>query len=306
MHQHQSDPDHLVQFYDTDEELVNSVVPYLAEGLRAGENVVVIATEGHRRAFQAALDAADTLAADGEQGEYIALDAAEALEQLRTPAGTLEESAFDELIGELVRERLATGRALRAYGEIVALLWTEGDPSGAVELEEMWNRLKAERSFTLFCAYPWPPSSLQHSAMPQVCATHSCIVPSLREADEEPLAVIDAELPADLRSPGLARKLLRASLQELQLDEDLIDRGILAASELASNAVLHARTAFRLLVQPRSSSIWIGVQDQAPLKGRQQVVGRSLHGLAIIAALALRWGVKPSASGKLVWVELPR
>jgi hypothetical protein len=305
MLQHQPDHDHLVQFYDTDEELLNSVIPYLAEGLGAGENVVVIATEAHREAFQAALDATQMSAAGDGGGEYLALDAAEALARLR-PDGVLEQDAFDGSIGVLVRDRLATGRPLRAYGEIVTLLWNEGDPSGAIELEAMWNRLQSEHSFTLFCGYPSPPSELQHAALPQVCAEHSCVVPSLVPGGEEPLTVLDAELPAELGSPRVVRKLIRSSLEELQLDDDVIDRGILTASELASNAVLHARTAFRLLVQPHSSSIWIGVQDRSPLKNRLQVVGRSRHGLGIIAALALRWGVKPSESGKLVWAELPR
>ncbi len=79
----------------------------------------------------------------------------------------------------------------------------------------------------------------------------------------------------------------------------------LAASELAANAVLHARTPFRLLVQARESSVWIAVEDRAPLRDRREVLGRTPHGLALIAAFALRWGVTPGSNGKVVWAELP-
>jgi hypothetical protein len=99
--------------------------------------------------------------------------------------------------------------------------------------------------------------------------------------------------------------VLRTELRELRLDEDVIERGTLAASELAANAVLHAQTPFRLLVQPHSESVWIAVEDEEPLKGRFDVVGRSPHGLGLITVLARRWGVTTREGGKIVWAEIP-
>ncbi len=65
--------------------------------------------------------------------------------------------------------------------------------------------------------------------------------------------LVDAEFTADLDAPRRVRALLRSALAEFQFSDDLIERGTLTASELAANAVLHARTPFRLLVQPRAS-----------------------------------------------------
>lgn len=121
----------------------------------------------------------------------------------------------------------------------------------------------------------------------------------------EHLVPLDAEFSLDLESPRRARMLLRAALEELDLSEDFIERAILVASELAGNAVLHARTPFRLLVEPRGSSIWIGVEDHAPLRDPHELIGRLPHGLGLITALALRWGVAPREAGKLVWAVLP-
>jgi hypothetical protein len=45
-------------------------------------------------------------------------------------------------------------RRVRAYGEMVALLWAEGNVNGAIQLEKLWNDMGKIRDFSLFCAYP--------------------------------------------------------------------------------------------------------------------------------------------------------
>ena len=106
-------------------------------------------------------------------------------------------------------------------------------------------------------------------------------------------------------APQRVRALLRSRLNALQCNEDLIELGTLTASELAANAVLHAHTPFRLLIEPRSESVLIAVEDEEPIEGRFDVSGDPPHGLGVIATFALRWGVTPRARGKMVWAELP-
>ncbi|MEA2723961.1 MAG: hypothetical protein QOH59_1732, partial [Gemmatimonadales bacterium] len=43
---------------------------------------------------------------------------------------------------------------VRAYGEMVGLLWTAGERAAAVRLEEYWNSLLHRSNICLFCAYP--------------------------------------------------------------------------------------------------------------------------------------------------------
>src|ERR1700722_11680856 len=72
---------HLVQFYETDEFLVDTVSEFVGASLRDGDAAIVIATPAHRRAFEAALNASGIdLAAVVDR--YLALDAAELLEKL--------------------------------------------------------------------------------------------------------------------------------------------------------------------------------------------------------------------------------
>jgi hypothetical protein len=51
-------------------------------------------------------------------------------------------------------ERLEPAAGLRAYGEMVGLLWKAGSFSAAIELEDNWNRLLKQYAFSLFCSYP--------------------------------------------------------------------------------------------------------------------------------------------------------
>jgi MEDS: MEthanogen/methylotroph, DcmR Sensory domain len=306
--------EHLVQFCDTEDELVNAVVPYLAAGLDADEAVLVIATEPHRLAFERMLasgnsDVESAIAA----GTYVSVDAAELLSQLLDAAsGTISAEKFDAGVGTLARRQLATGRPLRAYGEIVALMWDRGDDVAAVALEELWSRLQRDDQFTLFCGYPGADAPTHPAALRQVCRSHATMLPAIAEAKPPPGATtasaqfaLNAEFAPTTDAPGRVRARLRVTLRDLHFGEDLIERGTLAASELAANAVLHAQTPFRLLIEPRNESVWIAIADEEPLKGRFDVVGRSPHGLGLIAALAVRWGVTPATSGKIVWAEIP-
>ena len=58
------------------------------------------------------------------------------------------------MIGGLIREAAGTGRPVRAYGELVALLWDAGLLAAAVELEELWTVLGRRHPFALWCGYP--------------------------------------------------------------------------------------------------------------------------------------------------------
>lgn len=84
---------------------------------------------------------------------------------------------------------------------------------------------------------------------------------------------------------------------------------VLAASELATNVVLHARTAFEVTVATEPGHLRVELTDGSPVlpvvrwpgSGREH--GR---GMAIVDALADRWGAEPVVGGKVVWFEISR
>jgi hypothetical protein len=84
---------------------------------------------------------------------------------------------FEQVVGGLVDEASARypGRTIRAFGEMVDILWRRGERRAAVALEALWNRLAERRSFALLCGYHLDIFELgvQREALPEVVAPHS-------------------------------------------------------------------------------------------------------------------------------------
>jgi PAS domain S-box-containing protein len=184
-------PEHTVQFYADDDFLVEQISGFVYEGLTTGEACVVIATQNHRERLEQRLTREGLdMGAACEQGMYTSLDAAVTLAQFMTE-GSLDQEAFNLVVGGII-EQVAYGygrdsqpRQVRAFGEMVALLWAEGDHAAAIRLEEMWNELResaASPSFSLFCAYPMSDfaSEAHEQAFREICATHTQVIPDER------------------------------------------------------------------------------------------------------------------------------
>ena len=130
---------HVAQFYGHDEELAERVAGYLLGALESGGVAIVIATPEHRHAFGTRLAQAGVdLAAARDRGEYLVLDAGQTVRELMAADG-LDSAAFDRVIGTLIGQAGAGGRPVRAYGELVALLWDDGLVNDAAQLEGMWE-----------------------------------------------------------------------------------------------------------------------------------------------------------------------
>lgn len=169
------DSAHVVQFYQTDEYLADVVSEFVADGIAAHEAVVVIATRAHRESFvvRAAARGADVDEALAT-GRLLVLDAEATL--ARFMVGTMPDERLFRATLESALEAVTGGdRALgvRAYGEMVDVLWRAGNPQGAIRLEELWNDAQRERSFALRCAYVMASFYKEATGLPRVCATHS-------------------------------------------------------------------------------------------------------------------------------------
>jgi hypothetical protein len=153
-------PEHLVQLYGEDDQLLTgNVVRYLREGLKRGEGLLVIATPSHREAIvrQLGEEDAGTAAAIGG-GRLILLDASETLDRFMVN-GEPDWALFKEAVGgrcEALGARVGE-RGIRAFGEMVGVLWLKGQHSAAIRLEEFWNRLLEDHAICLYCAYPIDP-----------------------------------------------------------------------------------------------------------------------------------------------------
>ena len=149
--------EHVVQLYGRNDQLLTrNVSRYLAEGLRRGDAVVVIATGEHADAItrELTLHGADAESASRD-GRLVVLDAQETLDRFLV-GGRPDEHLFRDVVGGVLAEahrRSSTGH-VRAFGEMVGLLWVAGDRAAATRLEEYWNDLLRGSACSLYCAYP--------------------------------------------------------------------------------------------------------------------------------------------------------
>jgi PAS domain S-box-containing protein len=114
-------------------------------------------------------------------GRYVALDATETLSKIMV-GGMPDAARFAEIVGSAMARTSASVVGARpeiaAFGEMVSLLWTEGKMEAAIRLEQLWNDLSKQHSFSLRCAYPVASFSGEKNDQPlmRVCAEHSAVV----------------------------------------------------------------------------------------------------------------------------------
>jgi hypothetical protein len=67
-------------------------------------------------------------------------------------------------------DQVARGRkqTIRAYGEMVDVLWKDDQTSAAIKLEMLWNRLAHSHGFSLLCGYAMG-SFYKHASIQDVC-----------------------------------------------------------------------------------------------------------------------------------------
>ena len=167
--------DHFVQFFDAEGQLVDAVSRFVQAGIGGGEVCVVIATPEHRRRFAATLSARGLNVASLESAyQYIAVDAESLLRQFFCD-GALNRYRFHERVGLLLRQAASSGKPVRVFGEMVALLADRELSPVVLELEELWNELGRFHDFVLFCGYP--RSSFQEApangSVARLCALHT-------------------------------------------------------------------------------------------------------------------------------------
>jgi hypothetical protein len=168
---------HAVKFYDTRESLCRIVAEFLGEGLVTQQPVLVLATPEHREGILAELrarffDVEKMQAA----GDFLLLDAAEMLSTFMED-GIPDDPRFVASMTHAI-ERVCRGRTgctVRAYGEMVDVLWKNGQDVAAIRLEMLWNKLAASQDFSLLCGYAMG-TFYKDSGLTDIHGQHSHVV----------------------------------------------------------------------------------------------------------------------------------
>ena len=126
----------------------------------------------------------------------------------------------------------------------------------------------------------------------------------------------ELELAPSPTAPAAARRFVRALCASWDLNHpddpaerawlaERVDQAVLVTSELVTNAVIHAHSQLRLLVELRGDQLHLAVQDASPhllhLASAPDVLAEGGRGLLLVEALATSWQVQhPPDGGKVV------
>lgn len=144
---------HACQVYSDDNHLLETLNGFIGGGLWAGESAVVIATDSHLVKLEARLrqTGLDLAHFRGDE-RYVPLSAELTLERFMVD-GWPDAERFHSTIGDVMGRARRGGREVRCFGEMVALLWSQGLYGAAVRVEHLWNELIERKGFPLICAY---------------------------------------------------------------------------------------------------------------------------------------------------------
>src|SRR6266702_3115895 len=270
--------EHLVQFYETDEFLLDSVSGFIGAGLGAGAACIVIATKAHRGGLEERLQANGLdLATASTRGTYLALDAGETLSMFMVD-GLPEPTRFAEVIGSLIERAVKGRRRVRIFGEMVAQLWTEGNQVAAIRLEALWNELHhSTHSFSLFCAYPIHSFAGEGDGeqFTEICQQHSQVIP------DESYTLLASP---DERFRAITLLQQKATSLEAEIAERQAAEERLLISENRYRCLFEASTDGILMVEPRTGLITDANPSFLHLVGstRAQVVDRELWQVGLL------------------------
>lgn len=284
---HGTGPNHVVQFYENDHFLVAAVADFLAAGIAVGQPLVVIATADHREGFLLRLKSKGLDTDYATRNGYLTmLDATEMLAHFMD--GTSPDPVrFKAAVGGVLTNSLRNSNhgCVRAYGEMVDLLWKEGNTEGAIQLEEMWNDLATTHSFSLLCAYSMGNfyKEAQSADFKRICHSHASVIPTEIYTDANQSAQLLEIALLQQRAKSLEHEIEQRARLEERLREALAERERLLASEQSARA--EAESARREAeAANRAKSDFLAVMShelRTPLNaicGHVQLVEMGVHG----------------------------
>jgi MEDS: MEthanogen/methylotroph, DcmR Sensory domain len=170
---------HAVRFYRDAEDLSRIVAGFLAEGFVESQPAIVIATPAHRASIDAQLTALglDPKALQRHHQLFV-LDAQQTLDDFMID-GLPNPTRFRNTLVPIIEQACGgrTDRVVRAYGEMVDVLWKAERTMAATRLETLWNALANTHAFSLLCGYAMG-SIYKHAAVDEICSHHSHVITS--------------------------------------------------------------------------------------------------------------------------------
>jgi hypothetical protein len=168
---------HGVRFYESDRSLARIVADFLVEGFDQGSPGLVVATAVQRAAIIRELmdRSVDVLEAQ-RSNDLLLLDAQETLSTFMRQ-GQPNEQKFNEQMCQILERvcRNRPGCTVRVFGQMVDILWQDGEHDAAIRLEMLWNQLAQTEAFSLLCGYAMG-NFYKDASVEDICRHHTHVV----------------------------------------------------------------------------------------------------------------------------------
>ena len=172
---------HRAAFYSNDRNFLDDLTLFVGAALSAGNAAIVVATESHRDMLLPRLQILGLdIGAAIEQGRYIALDAADALPTFMlndTPDPVRFSKLFGKVISTAAKAVKGEHARVALFGEMCHLLWAQGNPEGAIQVEKLGNQLAQTYDVDILCGYSLGgiQGGMDSHVFERICAEHSAI-----------------------------------------------------------------------------------------------------------------------------------
>ena len=169
-----------------------------------------------------------------------------------------------------------------------------------------------DTSFLLCGARPRVAEVLRQGQVSHLVRLHGTVQEALDEVQTRPPYLRnELRLAPTPTAAAAARAFVREVCGAWRLaapDATVVERAVLVANELVTNAVLHAHTDLWLQLELRADRLFVTVRDRGPRLGRSVPPGPEAEGgrgLWLVDQLSRAWGVQPNTDGgKVVWCAL--
>jgi MEDS: MEthanogen/methylotroph, DcmR Sensory domain len=181
---------HGVRFYESPNALARIVSDFLKEGFAAGSAGLIAAAPNVRAAIvrELTLQGVDVAAMEASK-MLLMLDARETMARFMVD-GKPNQHKFRDAMCAAIRQvkRANEASTVRIFGQMVDVLWQDGEKDAAISLERLWNQLAHTEAFSLLCGYTMG-NFYKDAHFEDICREHSHLLSS----EGQPKAIVSSE-----------------------------------------------------------------------------------------------------------------
>ncbi len=172
--------DHIVQLYQDHDFLNSAVCRFIGAGLANGDHIILFPTLTHWNSFRQRLENEGVnVQAARERRQLTVVDANELLPRFMRDAMP-DPQVFNAVIGDVFRQaRGGSSQKMRAWGELVDVLWERGDVAASMNLEDLFDQLNKKIGIAMFCSYLMDNfnGDVHAHMLPRLGTNHSHLIP---------------------------------------------------------------------------------------------------------------------------------